>query len=452
MLNLLVVDRGLMGEEQGHGVSRIAAEQIQTPGNPIDVVVLGDGIQKPSPISLIRLIHERRPGTPIYFLEGETTKALMQEQSPLGIQAALPRPRDLNSLATMIQSRISIRPADLPKPSPESEEFTLEGDEQYIRVLARNFLWSNHTVFDVFVRLKSGRMIKILNREDGFDESRLISYMNRGVHHFYIRAEDQVRLIQSCETVAKRMKQDFEAPLLVRSAPVMQMGELALDFFKRQGTPPSAIQSAFEFTQHLGTLMKRPEWRKDLPLKMFLEDLRHYQHGMAVALVAALLIKEMGLQSPRLMNVVGIAALFHDIGLQGIFPEDVEHQEIGTLSSSDQRLLESHPLLGAKALARGPGVDPVSLTLVEQHHERRSRTGYPHRLDGSHILALSQVVGVADEIVNAILLQNQVKGFDFRTHLEATVFDGFSFSVIEVVKKMLKITRSTTTPLPSPRK
>lgn len=412
MHNALVVDR-----EFSTIPSVFAAQALTDRSKTFDVIVLGEGIHSPSPVSLIRLTHQHRPGLPIFVLEGETSKRLIREAVPLGLQGLIPRPSNVEGLYEQLWSRMrQIPPAKSRELRDPGEAPPTPG---FVPILARHFFWSEHTVFDVYVRLNSGKLVKIVNCNETFDEARLLSYINRGVMHFFIREQDLARMLSACDEVAKRLVIAPDVGVDVRAAPVLQLGDLTLDFMKRSGVHWSSLQAGVQFTHHLGMLMKRPEWSRDVTIKGFLSQVHQYQHGMAVAFVAALMLREQQLLSPRLMHVLGLASLFHDLGENEPGPE------------------KEHPLRGAIALGRGPGVDPLITQIVEQHHERRSRLGYPKRLGESEILPMAQIVGLADEFVTALTRHAKGEKFNVRDHLEGTVFDGFSYTPIEALRRLL---------------
>jgi HD-GYP domain-containing protein (c-di-GMP phosphodiesterase class II) len=75
------------------------------------------------------------------------------------------------------------------------------------------------------------------------------------------------------------------------------------------------------------------------------------------------------------------------------------------------------------------GVEPVVIQAVEQHHERRSRKGFPYRLGSGNINRVSEIIGISDEFVH-LIGKCKVDGSDPFKLMESTVFHGFSSPVI----------------------
>jgi len=86
-------------------------------------------------------------------------------------------------------------------------------------------------------------------------------------------------------------------------------------------------------------------------------------------------------------------ALLHDIGKLGV--PDAVLFKTGALDRIERRLIESHPLLGAKILARGR-CSPAVTRCVLHHHERVDGSGYPHGIAGEAIPLGARIIAVAD--------------------------------------------------------
>lgn len=112
-------------------------------------------------------------------------------------------------------------------------------------------------------------------------------------------------------------------------------------------------------------------------------------HSRRVTRLAGAVADEMGL-SPRLKQVIEMAARLHDVGEVGI-PEGVMQRE-GPLSEAERSMVRLHPVLGAQMLE--PFGEAASF--VRHHHERPDGRGYPDRLREEQIPIGAGVIGVAE--------------------------------------------------------
>ncbi len=115
-------------------------------------------------------------------------------------------------------------------------------------------------------------------------------------------------------------------------------------------------------------------------------------HSSAVSNNAVMLGKKLGLSSGELGSL-RVAAMLHDIGTLGTPREVLD--KCSPLLQEERILIENHPGLGARILARlqqmtdiGPG--------VMHHHERYDGKGYPNGLAGKQIPLFARIIAIAD--------------------------------------------------------
>lgn len=115
-------------------------------------------------------------------------------------------------------------------------------------------------------------------------------------------------------------------------------------------------------------------------------------HTRRVALLAALIVEEMGLPAEE-ANVVVQAAVLHDIGKIGV-PDTILNKP-GPLTAEEFAVVKEHPVRGhqiidkVRSLRREAGG-------VRHHHERMDGSGYPDGLRGTEIPLAARVIAVAD--------------------------------------------------------
>ncbi len=115
-------------------------------------------------------------------------------------------------------------------------------------------------------------------------------------------------------------------------------------------------------------------------------------HTARVARYARAIAGELGLERDRQQQVDYGAAL-HDVGKIGIYEHVLNKR--GVLSDDEKALMQSHPIVGDRILARIDFLAEARLA-VRHHHERIDGCGYPDRLVGSEIPLIAKIVAVAD--------------------------------------------------------
>jgi HD-GYP domain-containing protein (c-di-GMP phosphodiesterase class II) len=103
-----------------------------------------------------------------------------------------------------------------------------------------------------------------------------------------------------------------------------------------------------------------------------------YNHAVNVFLLSTSFMHSLKMD-PGECRSMGIAALFHDVGLVKIPPEIL--YKPGTLNQKERLLVQQHPQLGYDMLETYPVLPLESLRLILEHHENSDGSGYPQGLE-----------------------------------------------------------------------
>jgi putative nucleotidyltransferase with HDIG domain len=123
-----------------------------------------------------------------------------------------------------------------------------------------------------------------------------------------------------------------------------------------------------------------------------LRDRMTARHSAAVARYAKEIARAAGYSEDD-QELVHTAGLLHDIG-KFVFPDRIlkgNHK----LTDEDWKIIRMHPYQGSKIVSQVDGYGPVG-NIILAHHEKVDGTGYPRRLKGDQIPALSRMISVAD--------------------------------------------------------
>jgi diguanylate cyclase (GGDEF)-like protein/putative nucleotidyltransferase with HDIG domain len=117
-------------------------------------------------------------------------------------------------------------------------------------------------------------------------------------------------------------------------------------------------------------------------------------HSRRVQQLALAIGRELGLSQAEL-DVLGHAALFHDIGKLAI--PDAILLKPASLTSEEWALMQRHADEGARIIDR-LGFLGDAVPAIRHHHERFDGTGYPDRLNGEDIPLGARIIHVADAL------------------------------------------------------
>ena len=117
-----------------------------------------------------------------------------------------------------------------------------------------------------------------------------------------------------------------------------------------------------------------------------------YNHSVNVAILALLLANRLGF-SASMLRLVGLGALFHDVGMAEV-PALVRNKT-DDLTPLERSLIENHCLAGARVI-EPLGMAPEVLEIVRQHHELVDGSGYPRGLRGDQVGLLARLLAIIE--------------------------------------------------------
>jgi HD-GYP domain-containing protein (c-di-GMP phosphodiesterase class II) len=151
------------------------------------------------------------------------------------------------------------------------------------------------------------------------------------------------------------------------------------------------------------------------PVVVGLSTLSHhdeytYAHAVNVCGVAVTMGHMLGLERRALADL-GVAALLHDVGKAAVY-DRIRHP-LERMDDEERALAESHPLEGAKLIARSTALNQSTLRSIRaalEHHApdpaAPGATGYPALPAGWRTSRLSAIISVADCYVSLQMHRN----------------------------------------------
>ena len=130
-----------------------------------------------------------------------------------------------------------------------------------------------------------------------------------------------------------------------------------------------------------------------------------YFHSLNVTTLSLMMARDLKLPA-ELVPLLGLGALFHDIGTREIPDRIVRKSE--PLTQPERRLYEQHCVYGAD-FAERLGLPPPVRAIIREHHELSDGSGYPQQLKGDAINFLARIVVIAnhyDELCNPARLDD----------------------------------------------
>lgn len=133
----------------------------------------------------------------------------------------------------------------------------------------------------------------------------------------------------------------------------------------------------------------------DSDLMLNLSHLKSYDnylfsHCVNVSILSILIGESLGYSSEEL-NLIGTAALVHDLGMMKVPNKIWKKNDV--LTPEELTLIKNHPVYGGEMLKDFP---EEVVSIVKEHHERFDGSGYPQGLKGDDIAFKARIIGLAD--------------------------------------------------------
>lgn len=417
------------------------AQKIMAGSDPvISAIFVNPRIAAPYGLSVLRFAHLKRAGTPLFLIqEDEQSPFDEQQKRALAIQDSIRKPVKGSELAALVSPILENFDADAAlrqaraNLDPVGTELARE-DQEFVPILAQNFLSGRQSYFDIYIRIRKGSYVKLLLAGDTFPAERLFHYVNKGVAHFYLRKEAQASYLTYCDHLTSALLRKAQVPSHIRTSQTLNLGQETASFLRRHGVNETGMTYANRFVQATHELISRSKPAPLPEIQHFLHDLKAYEHGVATVMIASLLIRTMGCDSGRLARIVGVAALLHDIGLQGLVPPELGEDEL-KMTEAQAQAYRLHPQRGAEILSKFGGIDSGIIQGVSQHHERRNGQGFLGSPRSTGLYRVAELVGISDELVQLIYREAEDPKVNPLAVMERHVFDGFSFPVIDAFRR-----------------
>ncbi len=120
-------------------------------------------------------------------------------------------------------------------------------------------------------------------------------------------------------------------------------------------------------------------------------------HSLNVCVISLILGRTLKLQASD-MKVLGIGALFHDIGKRSL-PEQLITKK-SRYTPLEKSIVMTHSQRGRDLLSKATDIPEKVITIAHQHHEHNDGSGFPRGLKDKYIDGLAKIVAVANTYEN----------------------------------------------------
>lgn len=413
-----------------------AQSVIRDPRFKFGVVFLGANTNWPCAISLIKLIHQYHPLTPIYLTYSGEQPLTSQEAVRVNAQLVT---KDKNFTQLMEISKVSAVNLAVPPPPPSFSEATREfhAQEGFTPVLIEELVGTGYSPFDLYARVPTGKFLQISQAEEYVSQARLEKYLKSGARYLYVRTASLQQRVSYCDSLAKNMMKSQNVSSELKLLYAACSGEAFMAEFLISNMDDTQLDQGFDYLNRLQQLVEMHASNPEPLLKAFLNNAHLIEHSVCVSLLCAMMAKKLGIQTAHTFRQLGLAALFHDIGLMQM-PEHLRNEDPASFTEEEVAKYKEHPRVSAEVISRFTGVEEATVQAVRQHHVRRNGSGFPEKVSAGDIHLFSEMIGISDEYCRLLLKRRFDPKIKPMQVMERKIFSGFSSEVVEAFSHLIQ--------------
>ncbi|MGE0763298.1 MAG: HD-GYP domain-containing protein [Bdellovibrionales bacterium] len=288
---------------------------------------------------------------------------------------------------------------------PQGEEAAVKEshaiDSEFLAVPPEQILSRAHALSDLFVRLSSGRLVKVAHKDEKIDRERIERMAHKNVNELYVMRHDFSGVIQN---LILHMRENATAPTDNDKSinEYFQVAQSVLTEVSKLPISDEAIGHAIEVTQELATRLNEvDDIAKGLKLILGLGE-KHSRHAMGCVVVSNWLARAMRWSAPRVLQPLTLGAFMHDVGLKEL-PVELLNKERMHYSAEEVALYETHPTRGVMILRSFNAMPAEVLQIVQEHHEMPNGQGFPNHIRGERMFPLAKIVSFANLLSHEML-------------------------------------------------
>lgn len=374
-------------------------------------IVLNVQTQNHSGIQVLKFIRAKYPLVKVVMITEIDEAADEDDQwtgerlKKMGATEVIEKPFEFDDIKGLLEGHLSVREmvSTVPRRNELGEEVEMDGeDAMFTSVKIDEFYTSGPVIFDLYVKLRSGRYVKILHAGDKFSKERIDKYKNeKNVEHLYFERKDLFKYTKFANHFATKLMSNKNISSATKVNLMKNVAEKFLDQSFAAGMKPQIIEQGKEVAENIYSMIQEND---DL-YKVFKDysdfDPDAYTHAYLTTLFSTSIIKQFDWQSKTTIECTAFACMFHDVGKMKLDPV-LAKKKLSDMSEEEVEEYQKHTELGLELIEGNALINNSIKQIIYQHHEHYDGSGFPLGIKGSRILTLSNIVCLADRFVHII--------------------------------------------------
>lgn len=379
-------------------------------------------LRNPDGYSVIKCALQYQPVVPVYFIESLRTELNIDlDESKLAIAGTFAKPFKISDIIKKLGPALRVLDVEsmlavAKKNNDELNKELEDTDPNFRPIAAELFISGSQSLFDVYVKLRANKYIKILQAGDNFDYERVMEYLKKGVTHFFIRKEALEAYVTYCDKLTSAISTSSSISLDKKFGFVLNQAEVTLNTMVDLGVDSDSIAYAQKYLKNVCHMIDSYAKQSNF-LSGLLKELGKFEHAGGVVLVASIVARNAGIETEKGLQTLGLASFLHDVGLiyksddddmykdneekyydEGQIVQKLESKKIyGDEKSLYEMLWHQHAERGARMIENEEGIPSLVPQIIRQHHSQRDKR--EGRAKGGSVHPMAEILEISDEFV-----------------------------------------------------
>ncbi len=397
ILELIQLDRTMSEQYPCHIVRHFGDARMLLERNrqEIRLIFVSEKISRTLTKEEFEKFHADFKTTEMILIEDKTPFEVARNLIPKFIQP----PKNYMDLAKHFQAQVS-GAHDWRKNKDDGQlkdaEFNAE-EAKFIGLPLRDFVVTPKSYFNTYLKLSSGRFIKIINAGDELTGEFIKKYRDKGVEDFFVPKEEHEKYVHLLASLSAKTVSSEQTSAGFKIKTLVKLGKNITNNLSKCGITPERMDNAEMFLDQSILVLRHMKIKNDV-ISSYLQNIDKDEHSAAVAFIAGILANHLGFESSKSIKVVGTAALLHDIGLYSLDPN---FNEADDAEKDENGIFAKHAAHGAEILRSTGMFDEVVCNAIENHHRRRRGENSNRR--SSSVNLVTEIICVSDEFFNTVI-------------------------------------------------
>jgi putative nucleotidyltransferase with HDIG domain len=264
-------------------------------------------------------------------------------------------------------------------------------DNLFCEVPLSTFVSGKKAPFDIYIKLRPGKYIKVANKTDEYNYEILNKFKEKGIEFLHALKDEfkeyTLLNLKVCKAlkVNKKISSEKKNSFLVHSNNILQENAFKINLDE------SVVKYLNFYAKNIVEVISESSQVMDLVDSLRLECPDVYNYSLLTAIYSLYVAHALEWESEEKINNLFMAGLMHDIGLKQIDKEILNKDPL-YLTNEEKQAFNEHPIRGMEILSKLQNVPTEVILAAYQHHETTHGTGYPQKLKSHKISPFSKIV------------------------------------------------------------